>query len=96
MDNPFQIIDARLSNLENLILDLKHSTIPKLLEKPKHPNPNQFLTKKEAAKLLSCSVSTIDNYRRAGKLKRYNIGSSVRFKRTALLGMLADLNKQAA
>lgn len=51
-----------------------------------------YLTKKEAAKLLSCSVSTIDNYRRAGTLKRYNFGSSARFKRSELLQMIEDLN----
>jgi hypothetical protein len=26
MNNPFEIIDARLSNIENLLLDLKHSS----------------------------------------------------------------------
>ena len=26
MNNPFEVIDARLSNIESLLLDLKHST----------------------------------------------------------------------
>lgn len=33
MSNPFETIDARLSNLENLLLDLKHQTLPELLRK---------------------------------------------------------------
>jgi len=52
----------------------------------------EYLTKKEAAKLLSCSVSTIDNYRRAGILKRYNIGSSVRFKKVDVLATMEQVN----
>ena len=33
-----------------------------------------YLTKSESAKLLRCSISTIDNYRREGKLTRVRLG----------------------
>lgn len=89
MQNPFEVIDSRLNNLENLLIDLKHVTLPKLLAlKTNEPEPSEFLTKKEAATLLSCSPSTIDNYRRSGILKRHYIGSSVRFKRAELLSIV--------
>ncbi len=44
-------------------------------------DPNQLLTKKEAARLLGVSPSTIDNHARAGNLTRLYIGKSVRFSR---------------
>lgn len=87
MDNPFKAIDLRLSNIENLLLDLKHSTSK---QKPLPPKENDipFLTKKQAAKKLSCSTSTIDNYARAGKLTRHYLGRVVRFKEEEVLDLV--------
>jgi hypothetical protein len=54
MNNPFETIDARLSNIENLLLDLKHSSnghFPTEVE--------ELLTVKQAADFLSLSVQTI-------------------------------------
>lgn len=53
----------------------------------------EYLTKKEAAELLKCSIATIDNYRRSGKLKRYNhLGHIVRFKRSELMEAMEGKN----
>lgn len=89
---------------ELVLISIPESTIKNIVEQavlkafenhqaPKRPSsePDPYLNKKEAAKLLRCSVSTVDNYRRAGTLKRYNIGSSVRFKRSELLEMIEHL-----
>lgn len=54
MNNPFELIEARLSSIENLILDLKQ---PKQVETTEQPE--QFLTVQEAAKFLNLTVSTI-------------------------------------
>jgi excisionase family DNA binding protein len=56
MNNPFETIDARLSNIENILLDLKH--FPIQANNPGHES-NDLLTIKEAAKYLSLSVPTI-------------------------------------
>ena len=40
MDNPFQIIDQRLENLESLLLDIKHNSIPQLINSKGEPVPN--------------------------------------------------------
>lgn len=53
MTNPFETIDARLSNIETLLLDLKHSNTTTL------PESNQLLTIKQAGELISLSVPTI-------------------------------------
>src|SRR5690349_3176284 len=45
-----------------------------------------FVSKKQAAQLLSCSTSTIDNHARNGKLTRHYVGQkSVRFDRLQVL-----------
>lgn len=49
----------------------------------------QFISKRAAARLLDCCTSTVDNFARAGRLKRHYIGRSVRFSRAQVLG-LAD------
>ena len=47
-----------------------------------------FITKKQAAGLLSCSPSTIDNHARSGKLTRHYVGAkSVRFDRQQVLAL---------
>lgn len=54
MSNPFEAIDSRLSRLEDLLLDLKHSphSIPSGHEA-------DLMTIKDAAKFLCLSVPTI-------------------------------------
>ena len=57
MNNPFAEIEVRLSNIENLLLDLKHQ--------PKQVFPyqtDQLLTIQQAAELLSLSVPTLYGY----------------------------------
>lgn len=55
MSNPFEEISARLSNIESLLLDLKHGPI----EAQALPDPDEFLTVKETAVFLKLSVPTI-------------------------------------
>lgn len=56
MSNPFETIDARLSNIENLLLDLKHSNLEK------HPESDQLLTISQAGLLIDLSVPTLYGY----------------------------------
>ena len=84
-------LDVRLDNLDSkmeLILQL----LAKSNNKVSEPQKDRLLTKKETANLLSCSVSTIDNYRRKGILKRHHIGSAVRFKKNEVLAAIEQMN----
>lgn len=54
MNNPFEIINSRLANIEALLLDIKH----KQEQEPTEPT-EQFLTIQEAAEFLNLSVPTI-------------------------------------
>lgn len=55
MNNPFETIDARLSNIESLLLDIKHT--PKAGGNANETD--ELLTVQDAAKFLSLSVPTI-------------------------------------
>jgi predicted DNA-binding transcriptional regulator AlpA len=71
MNNPFETIDSRLSNIEALLLDIKHK------ESFSTPEADQFLNIQQASELLNLSVPTLYGYsqrreipvnRRAGRL----------------------------
>ena len=85
-----------IPEVRNLLREeLESFFIQKETEKEtKQPEPQpEYITKKEAAKLLKCSIATIDNYRRNGKLKRYNhLGHLVRFKRSEVLAAIEGKN----
>ncbi len=46
-----------------------------------------YVSKRQAARLLDCSPSTVDNNARRGLLRRHYIGKSVRFLRSEVLGL---------
>ena len=81
------IFDARLKvALKGLALQTPRQRD----DEPGQASPN-YVTKREAARLISVCISTIDNAARAGKLKRHYVGKSVRFLRTEVLE-LAKVN----
>jgi len=76
MNNPFETIDARLSNIENLILSIKYPENPKDISE----TGEQLFTIKQAAEFLNLSVPTLYGYvhraempvcKRAGRLYFY-------------------------
>ncbi len=73
MNNPFEIIEQRLSNIENLLLDIKH--------KPTEEDKTENLTVKEAAELLKVSEQSIHNYIKRGFLPAQKVGRILLIKR---------------
>lgn len=55
MNNPFESIDARLTNIENLLLDIKHKPV----EAIPAAEGEEFLTVPETATFLKLSIPTI-------------------------------------
>lgn len=85
------------AELENIVLDcLKayHQHNPQPQPAPPTPtdDPERLISKKEAARLLGCSQSTIDNYRRAGVLEAVKLGKAVRFRRGDVLAVVQPKN----
>jgi excisionase family DNA binding protein len=91
MNNPFELIEARLCSIENLILDLKHK--PQKVEPANHPE--QPFTIQKASEFLSLSVPTI-----YGKVSRKEIpfmkrGKRLYFSRTELMDYLKGGRKKS-
>ena len=81
MNNPFEVIEARLSSIENLILDIKHQ---RTTVEPTD-QPEQFLTIQEAADFLSLSVPTMYSKVSKGELPVMKRSKRLYFSRTELL-----------
>lgn len=81
-------------DLEALVIDcvqvcLKHHAAQQPAQREDTPGPDggAYVNKRQAARLLSCSVSTLDNFRRAGEIKAFYIGKAVRFSREEVLAL---------
>ena len=61
MNNPFTSLEKRLSNIENILLDIKHA--------PKENLSNKRYSIKEAAAILGVIPLTVRNYIKNGNLK---------------------------
>jgi excisionase family DNA binding protein len=84
MTNPFEVIETRLSNIETLLLDLKHK--PKEVEPTEQPE--QLLTIQQAAELLSLTVPTLYSKVSKGELPVMKRSKRLYFSRTELLEYL--------
>ncbi|WP_274704104.1 helix-turn-helix domain-containing protein [Polaribacter marinus] len=52
----------------------------------------KLLTKKDVMRILQVSLSSVDRWMRAGKLKAFGIEGRVYFKRTDVEAMLTPIN----
>lgn len=77
-----QIIDAAIEK--------RLTTIQKSSEYDQYP---ELLTRIQVAEMLGCSKQTIDNWRRDGRLKKYNINRTVRFKKAEVLKSFQTFHK---
>ncbi len=76
MNNPFQTIDARLSNIENLLLDIKHL--------PKEDLSNKRYDLKEASTITGLSTQTLRAHIKKGIIKGDRLGRKFSIKHTEL------------
>lgn len=86
MNNPFEIIEERLSKIETLILNLKNQ--------PQQFAPSgtteQLLTIQEAATFLNLTVPTIYSKVSKGELPFMKRGKRLHFSSTELMQYLKD------
>ena len=71
--NPFDTIDARLSNIENLLLDLKHP--PKEPGSPPPPTDFKYTPIQEIFNKKICSKPTFYAHLKAGNFTLYKFGN---------------------
>lgn len=84
MNNPFEVIEAKLSSIENLILDLKHQS-PKV---ETIDQPEKLFNIHEAAEFLSLTVPTMYSKVSKGELPFMKRSKRLYFSRTELLEYL--------
>lgn len=88
--NPFEALER----IEASITRIESETLPMLIKRLYKLNPDisqgseKLISKRDAARLLGCSVSTIDNLRRKGKLETVKVGKSARFRFGDLQSMI--------
>lgn len=90
MNNPFEVIEARLSSIENLIIDLKQ---PAKVEPTEQPE--QLLTVQEAAQFLNLTVPTIYSKVSKGELPVMKRSKRLYFSNTELMEYLKEGRKKS-
>ncbi len=92
MNNPFEVIEARLSSIENLILDLKHQPI----QVETTNQQKQLLTIDEVVELLHLTKPTVYSKHSKGELpgvcKR---GKRLYFQRDIIINWIKDGRKKS-
>jgi len=79
MTNPFEIFDQRLSNIENLLLDIKH---------PTQPIQDRLVSPKETSQMFDVDLSTLYRWDKLGYLTKIKIGGKVRYRMSDIQKLL--------
>ncbi|MGA2406637.1 MAG: helix-turn-helix domain-containing protein [Bacteroidales bacterium] len=92
MNNPFEEINTRLSNIESLLLDIKHKPI----DGPSRPDPEEFLTVQETAKFLKLSVPTVYTMIHEKRIPFMKRSKRCYFSKADLVNYLKEGRKKSA
>lgn len=90
MNNPFEVIEARLNNIETLLLDLKHTP----QTQGEQPETDELLTVQDTAKFLSLSVPTIYTLISRGELPVMKRSKRCYFSKVELINYLKQGRKK--
>lgn len=94
MNNPFEVIDTRLSNIETLLLELKHQ--PKQAtptDQPPGANPfDGYIPRTDVVGKLA-TATTLWRWEKQGKLKSYGIGGKRFYKRADIEQLFTEIKK---
>lgn len=92
MTNPFETIDQRLSNIEQMLQGIKHSDSTEK-DKQSSKSNEDLRTSKEAAKFLGVSQVTLHKWKSIGMVKSYSIGTRIRYRQSDLEKALKSRQK---
>ena len=91
MTNPFEVIENRLTSIENLLLDLKQKPIEVGIQN----EAEKLLNIQEAAEFLNLTVPTIYSKVSKGELPVMKRSKRLYFSRTELLEYIKDGRKKS-
>jgi predicted DNA-binding transcriptional regulator AlpA len=91
MDNPFEQINDRLANIEQMILDMFSELMRQDKQKDSNILPEQidFLTRNEVCKLLQITSKTLYNWGARGILMPTKIGSRIIYNKSEINEILS-------
>lgn len=91
--NELEVVVAPKGLMQDLQqkIDKMSEHIDVLIKNSQKHDPNELLDKKETAKLLKVSVSSIWLWTKKGKLKSYGIEGRVYYKRAEVLAALNEI-----
>jgi excisionase family DNA binding protein len=85
MNNPFEVIETRLTNIEALLLDLKHQP-----RQAQQTEKDELLTVQDTASFLSLSVPTIYGLISKGELPVMKRSKRCYFSKVELINYLKE------
>jgi excisionase family DNA binding protein len=88
MNNPFEIIEKRLSNIEDLLLDLKHPQTS--LKNQDEQSSSEFLNVEETANFLSLRIQTIYKKVNKNEIPYIKQGKRLYFSKSDLIDWLQE------
>lgn len=89
MSNPFEILDARLSNIETMLLEIRLKP-----DSPNHdPQEDEVLDVAQTAKLTKLAKQTIYTLSSTGKLPHYKGPKKIWFLRSEILAWIKSNKK---
>jgi excisionase family DNA binding protein len=89
MTNPFQTIDDRLSNIENLLLTIKHNPPTQQIDEA-----DQFLTIQQAGEFLNLSVPTLYGFTQRAEIPVCKRGKRLYFSKKSLTDWIKQGRKK--
>jgi len=88
MNNPFETIDARLSNIENLLLDIKHTPTE---TETTSTDPEPFIYGITGlAKFLKVSLPTAQKIKNSGRIPFSQAERTIIFRKVEVLEALSN------
>jgi hypothetical protein len=93
MTNPFESIETRLSNIENLLLNIKHDPEPAPTQAPERKT---LYSIKDLADFLGCSTVTAQKIKNSGRIPFRQVGRKIMFDTVEISRALDSKRKGGA
>lgn len=84
MNNEIVLLPVSIEELETRLVNRFKVLFGSLQPAPDQTPAEDYITVKQAAKLLQVSAVTIHTWKREGKLKFYRFGTRIRFKQSEI------------
>jgi excisionase family DNA binding protein len=85
-----QLISLSLEEFQSLVNEGLRNELDEIKRNLVPREPTVYLTRQEVADMLKVDLSTVHNWTKAGRLRRYTIGHRVYYKRSEIEDSLLE------